>query len=234
MHTSCKIKTEQSELVRVPEHEGIAGNETDYLAKTGPEHTFTGPEPACDISFEVAKRAVRNWMNKNHIKPWESLTGLKQAKELIVGPSAKRSKDLLKLNRVELRWIVGVLTGHCHLKGHLFKLRLTVDSIREICLEQDESATHVLYDCEAIAHLWFHHLDQFFMEPGDYFDATISKVLHFSRSMGLVKHKRSPMVAVQGPRGPPPSIYIYIHILRRIILGNSLPYVKMISRVHRV
>jgi hypothetical protein len=89
------------QLVWVPGHECIAGSETkDYLAKTGSEHTFTGPEPARGISFGVAKRAVRDWMNKNHIKQWESLSGLKQAKELIVGPSAKRSKDLFKLNRI--------------------------------------------------------------------------------------------------------------------------------------
>jgi hypothetical protein len=32
--------------------------------------------------------------------------------------------NLLKLNRDQLRWVVGLLTGHCHLKGHLFKLGL--------------------------------------------------------------------------------------------------------------
>jgi hypothetical protein len=69
-------------------------------------------------------RGQSDWMNKNHIKQWESLTRLKQAKELIVGPSVKRSKDLLKLNRDQLRWIVGLLTGHCYLKGHLFKVEL--------------------------------------------------------------------------------------------------------------
>jgi hypothetical protein len=135
----------------VPGHEGIAGNETAYhLVKTGSEHPFTGPEPACGISFGVAKRAVRDWMNKNHIKQWESLTGIKQAKELILRPSAKRSKDLLKLKRDQPRWIVGLLTQHCHLKGHLFKPGLTVDPVCERCLEEDESATH-LCECEAIA-----------------------------------------------------------------------------------
>jgi hypothetical protein len=78
----------------VPGHEGIAGNETaEILARTGCEHPFTGPVPACGISAGVAKRAVRDWTNRNHEKQWESITGL------ISGPSARRTKDLLKLKR---------------------------------------------------------------------------------------------------------------------------------------
>jgi hypothetical protein len=44
------------------------------------------------------------------------------------------------------------------------------------CLEEEESATHILCDCEAVR---FRHLGQFFMEPSDYYDAPIDKVLHF-------------------------------------------------------
>jgi hypothetical protein len=77
-----------------------AGNEiADQLTKTGSEHLFTGPEPTCDIAIGVAKRAVRDWMYGKHAKQWESMAGLKQAKGLITGPSAARTKDLLKLNR---------------------------------------------------------------------------------------------------------------------------------------
>jgi hypothetical protein len=97
----------------VPGHEGIAGNETAYLlARTGSEHPFTGPEPACGTSAGVAKRAVRDWTNRNHKNQWESITGLKQAKGLISGPSARSTKDLLKLNGDQLRWIVGLFAGH--------------------------------------------------------------------------------------------------------------------------
>jgi hypothetical protein len=119
----------------------------------------------------------------------------------ISGPSARRTKDLLKLNRDQLRWIVGLFTGHCHLKGHLFKLGLMDDTTCERCLEEDESATHVLCDCEAIAHLRFCHLSQFFMEPSDFYDAPISKVLHFIRSVGLI----------HGQRGPDEAHPSYIH-----------------------
>jgi hypothetical protein len=62
-------------------------------------------------------------------------------------------------------------------KGHLFKLGLTDDPTCESCLEEDESATHVLCDCEAIAYLRFHHLGQYFLEPSDHYDAAINKVL---------------------------------------------------------
>jgi hypothetical protein len=37
---------------------------------------------------------------------------VKEAKGFISGPSARRTKDLLKLNRDQLRWVVGLLTGH--------------------------------------------------------------------------------------------------------------------------
>jgi ribonuclease HI len=87
-------------LVWVPGHEGIAGNElADQLARLGSEHSFTGPEPACGISIGAAKGAVSNWLNREHIKHWESIIGLRQAKELISGPSAERTRDLIRLSR---------------------------------------------------------------------------------------------------------------------------------------
>jgi hypothetical protein len=61
------------------------------------------------------------------------------------------------------------------------------DPICERCLEDDELATHILCDCEALANLRFRHLGQFFMDPGDYYGAPINKVLHFIRNVGLIK-----------------------------------------------
>jgi hypothetical protein len=118
------------------------------LARTESEHPFTGPEPACVISIGVAKKAVRDWTNRNNNnnkkKHCESTTGLKGAKRLIPGPSARRTKDLLKSNRDQLRWMIGLFTGQCHIKGHHFKLGLTDGPICELCLEEDESA-HISY-----------------------------------------------------------------------------------------
>jgi hypothetical protein len=123
-------------------------------------------------------------ITKNILK---STIGLKQAKRLILGPSAKRMRDLLELNRDQLKWMVGLFTGHCHLKGHPFKLGLTYDPTCERFLEDNETATHILCDCEAIAYFRFCHLGQYFLEQSDYYDALINKVLHFIQSVGLIK-----------------------------------------------
>jgi hypothetical protein len=83
----------------VPGHEGIVVNEmTDWLARTGSEHPFIGPEPASGISVRVATKVVRDKTNRNRKKYWEFVIGLEQTKGLISGPSARRTRDLLKLN----------------------------------------------------------------------------------------------------------------------------------------
>jgi ribonuclease HI len=74
-------------LESVPGHEGIDDNETaDQLARTGSENPFIGPEPACGISIGVAKKAVRDWTNRNHKNHWEATTGLKRQRDSYQDP----------------------------------------------------------------------------------------------------------------------------------------------------
>jgi hypothetical protein len=52
-------------------HDVIVGNEAaDQPARRGSERPFTGPEPDHDISIGVAKKAVRDWTNRNHNHNW--------------------------------------------------------------------------------------------------------------------------------------------------------------------
>jgi hypothetical protein len=54
------------------------------------------------------------------------------------------------------------------------EMGLTNNPIWERCLQKDESATHILCDCEAIAYLKFYHLSDYFMETGDKQNAPLS------------------------------------------------------------
>jgi hypothetical protein len=57
-----------------------------------------------------------------------------------------------------------------------FQMGLTSNPIYERCLEEDESASYILSDCEAVAS---HHLGYYFKGSGDYQYAPLKKMLHF-------------------------------------------------------
>jgi hypothetical protein len=94
-------------------------------------------EVSCMYSVGIAKTAVRDWANRDHKIYWESLAGLKHAKGFLQGPSARRTRELLALNRNQLQWVTGLLTGH------IVELGLNNNLTCERCLEKGESATHV-------------------------------------------------------------------------------------------
>ena len=75
---------------------------------------------------------------------------------------------LLNFNRNQLSILTGLFTGHCHLKGHLFKLGLVDSPECDRCKQASETASHVLGDCEALAALRFRYLGYHFMKPGDF------------------------------------------------------------------
>jgi hypothetical protein len=52
--------------------------------------------------------------------------------------------------------------------------------------QASETASHVLYDCEALATLRFRHLGHYFMKPGDFEDISVSKILRFVQGAGLL------------------------------------------------
>jgi hypothetical protein len=107
------------QLVWVPGHEGIAGNETaDLLTRRGTEHPSTGPEPSCGISVGFAKKALRIWtkkklQNKMGIHNWTQ-TG----KGNYIRTLCQKNKGSVEIKQDRLRWIVGLFTGQCHIKGH--------------------------------------------------------------------------------------------------------------------
>jgi hypothetical protein len=124
---------------------GIDGNEMAHqLARQGSSHPFIGPEPALGISAKIAREVIRGWMNRKHIEYWQFIHGQRQAWGFLKGPSARRAGELLSLSRNQLRILTRLFTGHCHLKGHLFKLGLVDSPKCDRCKQASETASHVL------------------------------------------------------------------------------------------
>jgi hypothetical protein len=117
------------QLTQVPGHRSAEDNEiANQVARVGSERPFAGPEPACSFSAGVAKMVVTDWKNRDHKKYWESTTELKYAKGLLQGHSARRTWAFITGTRNHLWWVIGLLTGNCHLKRHLFKSGLMNNS----------------------------------------------------------------------------------------------------------
>jgi hypothetical protein len=55
---------------------------------------------------------------------WQFIRGQRQTKGFLKQLSARKDGELLSMNRNQLRIMTGLQMGHCHLKGHLFKLGL--------------------------------------------------------------------------------------------------------------
>ena len=102
---------------------GTDGNEpADQLAREGSSHPLTGLEPALSISAKVARGVITDWTSKKLEEHWHSICGLRQAKGFLKYPCVESAGELLSLSRNQLRIMTGLLTGHYHLRGHLFKL----------------------------------------------------------------------------------------------------------------
>lgn len=94
------------------------------------------------------------------------------------------SSDWLSPN--QLRILMGLLTGHCHVSGHLFELGLVGNHRCDRCKQAIETTLHSLCNCETFTTFRFKHLGQHFMKEGGFEDIAVSKILHFVQGTGLL------------------------------------------------
>ena len=86
---------------------------------------------------------------------WPTIRGHRQSKGLLRKPSEKKNWGIAQSEEKQLRIMMGLLTGHFHLKGHLFKFGLINSPESDCCKQASDTASHVLCDCEALATLRF-------------------------------------------------------------------------------
>jgi len=97
--------------------------------------------------------------------------------------------EMLNQSRHQLKILIGLLTGHCHFKGHLFKLRLVNSHKCDTCKHASETASHILCDCKALATLRYRHCGHHLMKSADYENISISKIVHFVQGAGMLNER---------------------------------------------
>jgi hypothetical protein len=138
----------------------------DQLDRQGSSHPLTGPEPTLGLSARVSRGLSRDWTSREDGDYWQSIRGQRLVKGIFKRLCTKTVGEIHSLSRNQLHTMME-LTGHCHLKGHQFKLVLVNNLECDRCKQTSETSARVLCDCEALAMLRFRHLGQLFMKPGD-------------------------------------------------------------------
>lgn len=110
---------------------------------------------------------IRGWTSRKDNEYWQSIHGQRQAKSFLRRPSAKRAGELLNQSRNQPSIMTGLLVGHCHLKGQLFKVELVQSTGSDWCKLAFETASHILCDCKAPVVLMIRHLGYHFLKPCD-------------------------------------------------------------------
>jgi hypothetical protein len=112
-------------LIWVPGHSSVEGNKkADQLAKFGADEPLLGPEPFHAITKQTARRAIDVWAQGKARMAWKHTPGQRHAKKIINMSSNKLISRLLILSRNQKRLVVGLLTGSCHLRKHLYRLEI--------------------------------------------------------------------------------------------------------------
>ncbi len=101
------------------------------------------------------KRGTRLLCQYKWAERWAALNQCRQTKLWIpdIGDPLvcmKRGKDLLQLGREKLGLTLQFLTGHNKLRRHLSLSDQNIDATCRFCLEDDETAWHLVAECPAL------------------------------------------------------------------------------------
>lgn len=132
-------------------HGSCSGNNVaDSLAKEGTKKQVSGDLVAlCKPSAMEVRELLRRHTEQEQQNLWDKKSDCKHAKAAFPTLNRKITNNLLKLQRQDLRLLVGLITGHCNLNSHLYKLGATDSPMCRGCMQENETVEHVLWHCEA-------------------------------------------------------------------------------------
>ena len=150
----------------IPAHCGYEGNElADQLAKRGSNNDRATriklPMPRC-VCYAALRRKTRvSWSKSYKLNPPKMFNILWRD---------KFSKDLIRMNKRDLRAATQILTGHACLNYHLSKLNRSVQPLCPLCEAEYDTVPHLLAQCPMLWQLRVEFFDTHYTTVTDIVD----------------------------------------------------------------
>tara|TARA_B110000037_G_scaffold141421_1_gene159845 strand:- start:234 stop:767 length:534 start_codon:yes stop_codon:yes gene_type:complete len=157
------------------------GNEkADELAKNG---TTSESTLNCPIPQSYIKRLINDKVTKLNQESW--ITDGPRHTKLTLGHKniniIKNLNTSLSNNRQNYRTAVHLITGHCGLNKHLHTIRKSDTSACPKCGDGEETVSHFLGQCPAIAQIRGQYFRDYYLSVNDIFDNQhISTIVNFA------------------------------------------------------
>ena len=149
-------ETKSVYLKWIKSHNNYTGNEAaDALAKKGALH---GQKIGISIPVGGIKSSIKTALFNEWNMGWKTHTECRQTKIWFPSAHPNISKKLMNLTRYDLSLMIHLFTGHNGLNRHESLLNPQVDPTCRLCLEEEESAWHLIGQCPA---LWRQRMDIF-------------------------------------------------------------------------
>ena len=182
-----KLVTQENEVTLnwIPGHTGQRGNEiADALAKRGASNIDEGLEPRTPISQCVLQNTIEEWRNLEHKKAWEARNDCRQTKLILPSPEHKWKKQVLNLERNQLRIITQLTTGHANLQRHRHIMGLEEDPFCDKC-GMEQTAIHILTECPGFWQERMTHLRAPALKPDEIREIPPLKIVKFASATKL-------------------------------------------------
>jgi hypothetical protein len=89
------------------------------------------------------------------------------------------------LTKSELKTITGILTGHNGLNYHMHRIGKSRNENCRLCLEESETAQHIMCECPATARIRLKHFDKGYLSPNEVKVIKPKEILSFLRAIKL-------------------------------------------------
>ena len=138
----------------IPSH---CGYEVNQLAKRGSNNDRATriklPMPRCICYAALRRNTIVSWIESYKLNPPKMFNILWRD---------KFSKDLIRVNKRDLRAATLILTGHACLNYHLSKLNRSVQPLCPLCEAEYDTVPHLLAKCPMLWQLRVEYFDTYY------------------------------------------------------------------------